>query len=522
MRAVLTLGTALVAAGALAQPIYRAVPDWMSSDTQVSTGAALVDLDRDGWLDLVVANGNDMAEQHVAVYYNGADGTLPPRPDWESDDFVYNGQLDVADVNGDGWLDVAVATLGEFDTTGPIARLYLNNLGTLSSMPDWSANIIGNAFGVAFGDMNNDGRPDLAVGTGWAYDPQHHYRNYVYLNVEGGLSATPAWSSSDTVHSQGMLWVDIDGDGWLDLVSAASRAASLAYRNLGNMLKTSPSWVLTDLPHQDVIMVTAGDVTGDGNPDLFMADNNQLNGSGRFRQYRGRAGALFETVASWTYFDGYCSAVALADLNADGKLDLVTGGWWRPARVFLNTGNGISSTPIWSSGRTSAIEKIAFGDIDKLGLRSLERAFTPVPTGRRLFYLPHQPVQEVNSVYVDGEPLTFAQYTFSREHGWITIGVDAFTKVRVEYTYSTRLDMAVTNWDDTIGNFVYHHQRFVMGDANCDGQVTYADINPFVMLLSGTYDEQYPDCDGLHACDFDGDGAVTTADIQPFVAALSR
>jgi len=62
-----------------------------------------------------------------------------------------------------------VATLGEFSTKGPIARVYLNHVGTLSSAPDWTADIIGNAFRCAFGDMNNDGRPDLAVATGWAY-----------------------------------------------------------------------------------------------------------------------------------------------------------------------------------------------------------------------------------------------------------------------------------------------------------------------------------------------------------------
>ena len=102
----------LLAATAVAQTVYNNTPDWTSADTQVGTGGALVDLDRDGWVDLVVANGNDMQEQRGAVYYNQGDGTFPPTPDWQSSDTAYNGHLDVADVNGDGWPDVAVAVRG--------------------------------------------------------------------------------------------------------------------------------------------------------------------------------------------------------------------------------------------------------------------------------------------------------------------------------------------------------------------------------------------------------------------------
>ena len=61
-----------------------------------------------------------------------------------------------------------------------------------------------------------------------------------------------------------------------------------------------------------------------------------------------------------------------------------------------------------------------------------------------------------------------------------------------------------------------------MGDADCDGTLTYADSNPFVLLLAGTYDERYPGCDGQRACDVDGTGALNCAGIRPFVAALTQ
>ncbi len=522
-RVMLPVAVALsLTAGAVGQTIYTANPNWISADTQVSTGGALVDLDGDGWLDFVVANGNDMAQQRIAVYYNNGDGTFPPTPNWQSADFVYNGHLDVADVNGDGWPDVAVATLGEFSTQGPIARLYLNNNGTLSSTPDWSANIIGNAFGCAFGDMNNDGRPDLAVATGWAYGTPNQQYNYVYLNVGGMLSATPSWTSSDTWDYQGACWVDGNHDGWLDLAYAAANTRSRVYRNYAGMLETTASWQLTDVTNQDAIMVTAGDVTGDGRPDLLIADNNQISGgSGRFRQYNGLAIGMFSPTAAWTYQEGYCSAVALVDVNCDGLLDLATGAWWDYTRIFLNTGSGFGSTHSWRSTPTSVIEKICFGDIDKNGLRPVVHVFAPVPAGRRLFHLPHQVIQEVTAVIADGQPLAPSQYFAKHDLGWLTVGVDVTSFLQVEYTVSSKLDMAITNWDNNKGNYVYYNQLVVMGDANCDGTLDFGDINPFVMLFTGTHELYYPDCDAATFCDMNGDGVIDFGDINAFVAALT-
>jgi hypothetical protein len=523
-RALLGLvGLLALAAAAAGQTIYHTTPDWISTDvTGVGTGGALVDLDHDGWLDFVVANGNDMAQQHLAVYYNNGDGTFPTTPNWQSTDNVYNGHLDVADVNGDGWMDVAVATLGEFSTQGPIARLYLNNAGTLSPMPIWTANITGNAFGVAFGDMNNDGRPDLAVATGWAYGTPNQQHNYVYLNVGGSLSLAPSWTSADAWDYQGACWVDADNDGWLDLAFAAANTRSRVYKNLGGVLETTASWMENDVTTQDAIMVTAGDINADGWQDLVIADNNQIaGGSGTFRQYNGLATGMFNTLAAWTYAEGYCSAVALADVNSDGSLDLATGAWWDYTRIFLNSGTGLPATHSWRSNVTSVIEKICFGDIDKNGLRPVQQVYTSVPAGQRLFYLPHQQIQDVTAVVLDGQPLLPSQFMVNHEHGWLTVGQDVTVALQVQYTVSSKLDMAITNWDSSIGNYVYYNQLVVMGDANCDGHLDFGDINPFVMLFTGTYHDHYPDCDAATFCDMNFDGTISFGDINPFVAALT-
>jgi hypothetical protein len=63
----------------------------------------------------------------------------------------------------------------------------------------------------------------------------------------------------------------------------------------------------------------------------------------------------------------------------------------------------------------------------------------------------------------------------------------------------------------------------LLGDMNCDGVVSYADINPFVLALSSqaAYEAQYPTCRYLNA-DCSNDGVVSYADINPFVVLLSQ
>ena len=461
----------------LDQQVYPSFPDWISSNPHYSTGAGLADINQDGWLDIVISDGNDMAQGRLNVYYNDGDGGFPTNADWQSNDLGYNGHLDIADVNGDGWPDVAVSYLGTSNSFGPIARLYLNNNGILSSTPDWNSDIIGNAFGVDFGDMNNDGRPDLAVATGWSYSPQHFYNNYVYLNVNGFFESSASWISDDNFHYMGVLWVDADDDGWLDLVGIGEGEDIQLYHNINGVLETTSSWQTSDSSNQDGIMLTAGDVNNDGFLDLFATDNTQSYGSGYFKQYNGISNGFFETTYSWYYSEGYGSAVALADVNGDLKLDLATGAWWDNTRIFLNNRDGLPTNPSWNSGVTSVIEKIVFGNVGP-HFDEIEYIDSFEPDGdRRLFYLNNKPIQKIVNVYVDGDILEESEYTYSRDLGWITVNIAPTQLLEVVYTYSYSLDMVISNWDSNIGNYLYYNQLFEE-NLDCYGDINWIDIKP--------------------------------------------
>ncbi len=421
-----------------------------------------------------------MAMGRVNVFLNDGNGNLSKTANWQSSDLGYNGHLDVADVNGDGWLDVAVSYLGESYSFGPVARVYLNNNGVLSSSPDWNADLIGNAFGVDFGDMNNDGRPDLAVATGWSYSPPHYYHNLVYKNVGGTLESSPSWQSFDTNTYMGVHWVDADNDGWLDLACIGSFVETQIYHNLGGTLETTASWHTIDSINQDGIMLTSGDVNFDEARDLFATDNTQIGGSGRFKQYNGLSQGFFETTYSWNYYEGYGSAVALADVNYDNKLDLATGAWWDNTRIFLNDGTGLPLNPSWNSGGTSVVEKIIFGNVGPtFDEHALNEVFTP-SGNTKLFYLSNKNIQKINSVKVDGVYLDSSEYTYSREHTWLTIGTIPTSSVEVNYNFSKSLDMVITNWDPNIGNYLYYNKLNIVltPDLDCKGKLSWSNVEP--------------------------------------------
>ena len=82
-------------------------------------------------------------------------------------------------------------------------------------------------------------------------------------------------------------------------------------------------------------------------------------------------------------------------------------------------------------------------------------------------------------------------------------------------------DIADGMSNDANGNGIPDECETAPGDLDCDGDVDFDDIDPFVLALSGqaAYEAAYPDCDWFNA-DCDGDGDVDFDDIDSFVALL--
>lgn len=435
---------------------FSRTADWESYTSGVTTGGSFADINGDGHMDMVVANGNDISRQRVEVYYNDGAGNFPNTPQWQSADIDYHGHLAVGDVDQDGWPDVAVSVFlgpGGFGDLGRV-KLYRNLGGALESSPSWQSSDRFYTFGCAFGDADGDGDLDLAVAVGEAYYGAPA-KNRVYYNLGGTLESTPSWMASAADHAMDVMWGDLTGNGELDLAFVTAGRQNTVYYQAGGVLATTPGWSSGDNSNQNGNNGAIVDIDGDGDMDLCVSDNDQLSGGqGVYKIYKQGPGGLSATPY-WSDFQGYVSAVAFADTLLDGSPDLFGGAWWGGTYLYMNQAGSLPSSPDWDSQKNSVVEALFLADLDSAGLVHEPAESFAGNGAQRLFYLAHAPLQEVHQVTVDGVVLPRTAWSMDREAGWLSLGAAPVNQVVVDYTWSTSLDLGVTNWDSSVGNLVF-------------------------------------------------------------------
>lgn len=448
-----------LAAAAAAKIPYSQSPDWTSADHGVATGCGFGDINGDGWTDLVVANGNDIARERLAVYYNQGDGTYPANPSWTSSDIDYHGHLSIGDVNDDGWLDVAVsAFLGPGSWQEGYAKLYLNNgSGALQNNPAWISQDTFYSFSLALGDADGDGDLDLAVATGDSYSMSLD-RNRIYFNSGGVLGSTPGWYATEVGVSMDVAWEDMDNDGDLDLVFCTAMGPMRIHYSVGGSIQTSAGWTAASPSNPSGNSITLGDVNGDGYPDIVFSDNDQLSGgSGRFMAYLSDGfGGMGNTPGWQSERIGYVSGVVLCDVQGDGWMDVIGGSWWGDVRIYLNDTGSLSTAADWDTTTNSVVEAIPLGDPDREGHFPVTGETKPGNGSRKVFRLDETPVVSIEQVRVDGSPIPPSQFCHDAETGWLSLDTAPSTSLSVDYTATTSADFAVSNWDSNRGNYLFY------------------------------------------------------------------
>lgn len=454
MRCILAL--LLMVATAQAQVALPTMPTWMSAETEYNgTGLDVGDVDGDGWLDLAISNGNDITQSPNLVYHNDH-GTLPEAATWTSLDERYSGHCQLADLDGDGLPEFMVSNYITPGWGPAQVQVYQNVGGVLETLPSWESPANIHTFRATFGDPDQDGDLDLAVATGEAYHSDYE-ANLIFFNVDGTLEDTPGWVSTVNDACYDAKFVDIDQDGDQDLAFCGGGASGriTIYRNNDGVIETSPFWTTADADNANTF--DFDDLDGDGRCDLLVGFNDQLGGSGRFAVFLTNGGDL-PTSPTWTSnFSGYGSAVVCADMDGINGPDLVTSGWWERIRVYLNDGNGgFAGEPEWETlaAWESVVENICLVDLDE-GRSRIETV--ALPMGTSLFELPHRHLQAVVSVTVGEQNLPLDAYSSSLRDGWISLAEPAAFAGTVTYRVSDGHDLAISNWDDAV--FVFHSLR---------------------------------------------------------------
>lgn len=433
---------AVPAVPALAQIPYGTTPNWASAESDAyGTGCDLGDIDGDGWLDLAVSNGNDMAASPNYIYLNNM-GVLPTTATWVSDNAQYSGHCQLADIDSDGFPELMVTNYISAGWQPGSLQIYDNHEGVLETTPGWEADAGLYSFRATFGDPDGDGDLDLAVATGESYHGIYR-SNLVFFNVGGTLETTPGWVSADEDASYDVQFVDIDQDGDQDLALLTASGPVKIYYNQDGVLDSLPGWQ-TDNPDNGNTFDFA-DANGDGWKDLAVANNTQLGGSGRFAVFYSVQGVL-PTQPDWTsQWSGYGSAANFADMDGDGDQDLVTGGWWAEVSVYLNDNGVFPVVPDWQSDPAPVVENIVFGDLDRGGEFPRQRDFQGDGL-TRLLDLGQRHLQGVDRVVVNGNDLPNSAYCYDTQAGWVSLADAPTGPISVYYRGSRENDMVVSDW----------------------------------------------------------------------------
>ncbi len=203
---------------------------WGVADRGNGEGVAWADYDRDGDLDLFVANarGPDAFYRQVGLgrFTEAAAGLGLAGGSGSSFGAAWG------DYDNDGWLDLYVTRQGP-------NRLYHNLAGTGFEEVAQQAGVAGNGWsmGCAWGDFDNDGDLDLHVAN--ADQPGYEPDDALYENVGGApptfRDVTEAAGVTNRLDARGSAWADYDGDGDLDLyvVNQGTGQPNRLWRNGG-------------------------------------------------------------------------------------------------------------------------------------------------------------------------------------------------------------------------------------------------------------------------------------------------
>jgi len=353
----------------LADPLFGPMSDFGTGSLPCSV--VIGDLNGDGKPDLVVAN---RSSNTVSVLLGNGDGVFGAKTDFGTGSWPLS--VAIGDLNGDGEPDLAVAT----DSSNTVSVLLGNGNGTFGAKNEYGVG--DRPWSVAIGDLNGDGKPDLTVanaGYGYGYYPGTV--SVLLGNGDGTFGAKTDYGAGGEPRSVAIG--DLNGDGKPDLAVANNSSGTETPFSTASVLLGNGNGTFGAKTDYEVGLgstsVAIGDLNGDGKPDLAVSNAGYAYPGHTVSVLLGNGDGTFGERNDYGVGDRPRS-VAIGDLDGDGRPDLAVvnapaGYPYGPGTVGVLLGNGngtfgaMTNYGYWSSPTSPT--SLAIGDLNGDGMPDL-------------------------------------------------------------------------------------------------------------------------------------------------------
>jgi len=231
---------------------------------------------------------------------------------------------------GLGMILMVWTTMSSFAAASSSNRVVLPASVTAAPGPTWKRHVIDDtskgADGVKLGDLNGDGWLDIV--TGW--EEGGEVRVYLHPGPRQARQPWPRVTVGKVASPEDAIFADLDGDGWLDVVSCTEGETRTIYwhrfRGDAKDLLKSERWSTTAFAttsnSQQWMQAVAMDLDGEHGVDLMLASKGE-NASVGWLQAQARP----DELSAWTFHPlrkaGWIMSLTLHDMGGDGDLDVM-------------------------------------------------------------------------------------------------------------------------------------------------------------------------------------------------------